>query len=93
MPGAGQPISGQSTDQRLQRTMKTIMDGMQRFETLHPRMQSLPQHLFTEIASQGQTLHEEFTRLQQRGVSLAGDGSKQMSEVDGQEKLQVALLV
>lgn len=87
LPSAGTPgaAMSQGTDQRLQRAMTGIMTGMQRFEALHPRLRQLPQQLFTEIASPGQQLHEEFTRIQQQSESLSGGGTRQISETDGAE--------
>ena len=75
-PGAVTP----ATDRRLQVAMGGVVDGMQRFEALHPRLQMVPQPVFQEIAQRAQRLHEEFVRLQRLGVELGGDGSSPMSE-------------
>eukprot|EP00929_Paragymnodinium_shiwhaense_P078109 TRINITY_DN40417_c0_g1_i1.p1 TRINITY_DN40417_c0_g1~~TRINITY_DN40417_c0_g1_i1.p1 ORF type:complete len:695 (-),score=161.17 TRINITY_DN40417_c0_g1_i1:82-1968(-) len=71
-----------ATDQRLQKAMRDIMDGMQRFEALHPQLTRLPQQQFTSVASRGQQLHERFAILQRRGVELAGDGNMPMRETE-----------
>eukprot|EP00747_Dinoflagellata_sp_TGD_P082140 gnl/TRDRNA2_/TRDRNA2_161578_c0_seq6.p1 gnl/TRDRNA2_/TRDRNA2_161578_c0~~gnl/TRDRNA2_/TRDRNA2_161578_c0_seq6.p1 ORF type:complete len:563 (+),score=122.04 gnl/TRDRNA2_/TRDRNA2_161578_c0_seq6:74-1762(+) len=88
--GAGGTATGggsvtPATDQRLATVMNGIVQGMQRFEALHPKLQQVPRQIFEAIANEGQRLHESFTVLQQRGVALAGDGSKKMSEVDAVE--------
>lgn len=74
--------SAQSINERLQAAMKGIVDGMQRFEALHPKLRNLPQQIFSEIARRGQKLHEDFVVLQRRGVELSGQGGQttEMSE-------------
>lgn len=69
-----------STDQRLQVAIKAVVDGMQRFEALHPQLRSLPEQVFASIATRGQQLHEEFLALQRLGVEVAGDGRTPMLE-------------
>jgi len=80
-PGAGSTASP-ATERRLQAAMQAIQSNMQKFQTLHPKLQSLPQQVFTPLANQAQQLHEEFLRLQKRGIELAGDGNRQMLEAD-----------
>lgn len=72
-----------ATDQRLQAAMNQVVSGMQRFEALHPKLRSLPQHMFAEVAGRGQKLHEHFVVLQRRGVELSGGSeNSQMREAD-----------
>jgi len=86
LPQAGQARSGAlaspDTERKLQMAMQRIQTEMQRFQVLHGKLQSLPQQAFQSVASQAQKLHEEFLVLQQRGISLAGDGKKPMLEAD-----------
>eukprot|EP00928_Gymnodinium_smaydae_P018166 TRINITY_DN16915_c0_g1_i1.p1 TRINITY_DN16915_c0_g1~~TRINITY_DN16915_c0_g1_i1.p1 ORF type:complete len:615 (+),score=121.37 TRINITY_DN16915_c0_g1_i1:34-1845(+) len=86
--GLGQQGVQANTEQRLQKTMRSVVDGMQRFEALHPRLRQTSQQLFTEIARRGQQLHEEFLALQRRGVELAGTGNTPMREADAAPYLE-----
>lgn len=71
-----------ATDQRLQRAMRSVVDGMQQFEALHQPLRNAPQQLFNDIAQRSQILHERFVMLQRRGIELAGDGNAVMREMD-----------
>jgi len=71
-----------ATDQRLQVAMGSIMQGMQKFEAMHVRLQRLPPAQLDGIANRAQRLHEEFGALQRKGSDLAGDGSKSLREAD-----------
>ncbi|CAK9034783.1 Uncharacterized protein SCF082_LOCUS21000 [Durusdinium trenchii] len=59
-----------ATEQRLQAAMQAIQSGMQRFEALHSKLPNLPPQVFNPLADQAQKLHEEFLRLQQKGMQL-----------------------
>lgn len=63
----------------LQATFSGIMQAMQRFEALKPRLGQLPQHTFDTVAREAQGLHERFLALQRRGMQMAGDGNNQPS--------------
>eukprot|EP00930_Biecheleria_cincta_P068884 TRINITY_DN56713_c0_g1_i1.p1 TRINITY_DN56713_c0_g1~~TRINITY_DN56713_c0_g1_i1.p1 ORF type:complete len:679 (-),score=165.11 TRINITY_DN56713_c0_g1_i1:23-2035(-) len=78
--GAGGAAASPATERRLQAAMQSIQSNMQRFETLHPKLRTLPQQTFTVLAGQAQQLHEEFLVLQRRGIELAGDGRRPMLE-------------
>eukprot|EP00435_Cladocopium_sp_Y103_P014311 s5351_g3.t1 len=51
--------------------MQAIQSGMQRFESLHQKLATLPAQVLNPLADQAQRLHEEFLRLQQKGMQLA----------------------
>lgn len=67
--GAG--AASPATEQRLQAAMQAIQSGMQRFESLHQKLATLPAQVLNPLADQAQRLHEEFLRLQQKGMQLA----------------------
>eukprot|EP00913_Durusdinium_trenchii_P019057 g17910.t1 len=84
-PGAG------SFAPRLQAAMQAIQSGMQRFEALHSKLPNLPPQVFNPLADQAQKLHEEFLRLQQKGMQLTsgqqltfvGDAEYQVKQAAG----------
>lgn len=67
--GAG--AASPATEQRLQAAMQAIQSGMQRFESLHQKLATLPAQVLNPLADQARRLHEEFLRLQQKGMQLA----------------------
>jgi len=71
-----------TTDRRLQKTMNDIVNGMRRFEDLHPQLRSMPVPAYQSIASRAQQLHEKFVALQRRGTELTGSGNIAMRETD-----------
>lgn len=71
-----------STDRRLSAIIKKVVDRMEEFETMKPRLSQLSQSQFQRVSREGEQLQLRFQVLQERGAELAGDGSKLMSERD-----------
>jgi len=52
--------------------MRAIVEEMNRFSELQPRLTGLPEHVFREIASRARELDEVLFKLQSRGQELQG---------------------
>jgi len=78
-------IGGQvtpATDRRLSTTIKKVVDVMQAFEGIKPRLEQLPPRVLEHIAQRGQHLQDRFVTLQRRGVAIAGDAMRPMLEAN-----------